>query len=402
MAEPRALFVVGEREASATSLRVLQVPARLARAGWRVDLLTESEAVAAQARERYGEEPRVEVTVARFDDRFWTMRQRDAFAKTFIRLYSDLVVPGTDMPFWKMVAFDDFLWHVSRYSMARIEGTHDAVVLAAPSAYERPRDQADVMYTNAVYHARRLGVPAIGLQVYPHTDLPALLVQVLDEWVVGDEQAAAHLLEQGVGRERVHLPADPLERHLLASVGDPLLERLLDPGLEAPDGTLTVSLINHPSNRLQLRQAIEAVGRVPGEKRVFFCFVGLNVRELTEEDVFEDLLAPALRERVGTYYTVGTQSMMPVLLASDVIVSTNYLRPLALAARYGRCAVVFDPLREPVANLDERVRQLTDAAELEALVREAASRRAGRCTLARVLERARERRTAHPARRARA
>src|SRR3569832_1121013 len=153
-ARPRVLFAMGEREINAASMRLLRFPITLAGLGYHVDVMTHDRSIKKQLDAFYSYTQGVTTKHKQQKERFWTKRERDTFAQTFVKLYQDVPLPGADMPCWKTVAFDDFLWHVSRTIQAPIEGDYQAVFMPVPSALERPREATDVFYTNIVFYCK--------------------------------------------------------------------------------------------------------------------------------------------------------------------------------------------------------------------------------------------------------
>lgn len=385
-AERRVLFAMGEREINATSSRLLRCPLTLAEQGYQVDVMTHDPAIKEQLDEYYAGKQGVTTRLLQQEDRFWTMRERDGFAETFIKLYQDLPLPGGDMPFWKMVAFDDFLWHVSRTVQAPIEGDYCAVFMPVPSAFERPRDAADVFYTNTVYYCKQNGVPLVGMQIYPITDVPAIYVDIPDYWLVDEAAKARYFTDHGVAAERVFVIDGLKDGYCISTVDDHFRSLLVKDQLQVPKDSLAVAIVNHSSNRMQLREIIETVGRVRHKKTVFFVFVGIAVRELTEKSVFDDLILPALQQHADQYYAVDNGGVMRALMLSDVIVSTSYILPLSFAPKYGKTSVVYNPLRDPSPYV-EGVSFVDKPAELERVFDAAWTRKQAEVRLADVMKR---------------
>lgn len=364
------LFVVAEREVAATSTRLLQVPLRLAAMGYHVDVITQDEAFIPKLTAFFQDNPSVTLIRLEPESRLWTMQQRDGFAKTFIKLFYELKIPGSDMYFWKSVAFDDFLWNVSRTVLPDIEQQYDSVWMPIPSSAERPNERSDVMYTAAAFYCKQKVVPLIGLLVYPVTDMAPIYLRIADYWIVANGLEGRFFTDKGIKPERVMELDGLLDRYCISSVDDAFSSLALEDKLKTGKDTLAISIINHPSNRMQIKEIIRVVGRLKKPIKLFFVFVGNNVREFTELNVFDDLIAPLIRQEIGDYYSVEIGGLMRVVMASDVIVSTSYIIPLSFAKRYGKCSIVYDPLSEPSAFI-ENVEQLADMRSLQRRLREA-------------------------------
>ena len=342
----RLLFAFGEREVSTTSSRILQYPVRLAALGFEVSVMSYGKVMKEQLDNAYANIPDIKIIIVDAEDRFWTMRQRDGFAKTYIKHYDDMIIPDTDLRYWKVSAFDDFLWHVSRNAMPRIEGEYDAVFMTIPSAFERPKEICDVFYTNVVYYCKQNNVPFIGIQVYPVMDLPPIYLKLPEYWIVDEPLKQKYFVDQSIDKERVLLIDELRDNYCISCVDDPYKELVTNYVVDVPRDTLAIGLLNHPANRVQLKEMIEAAGQFKPKKTVIFMFVGMSVRELGEKDVFEDLIAPELRKHVGNYYTVDQDGILRTMMSCDVVLSTNYITPLRFLNNYGKTSVIYNPLRQ--------------------------------------------------------
>ena len=124
----KILLPLGEKELNATDYRILSCIDSLSAQGYYVDILTYNDELFNKIQERCKNIKNVNILITKRESRFWTMKQRDSFAKTFISLYHDIILPGTNFKFWKQVAFDDFLWHVSTEVFPRITEKYDLVL----------------------------------------------------------------------------------------------------------------------------------------------------------------------------------------------------------------------------------------------------------------------------------
>jgi len=385
-AKPRVLFAMGEREINATSMRLMRYPKLIAALGYQVDVITHDVPIKEQLDQYYGNVEGVTTLLLQQEDRFWTMRQRDGFAQTFIKLYQDMPLPGTDIPFWKLVAFDDFLWHVTRTVQAPLQGEYQAVFMPIPSTLERPRESTDVFYTNMVYYCKQQGVPLVGIQIYPITDIPAIYVDVPDYWLVDRAAKARYFIDQGMAPERVFTVDGLKDGYCISTVDDPFLTMVVQDQLKVNKDTFAIAIVNHSSNRMQIKEIIETLGSLKQKKAIFFVFVGIAVRELTERSLFDELLKPVLEEHAQEFYTVENGGVMRALMLSDVIISTSYILPLSFAPKYGKTSVVYNPLRDAAAYV-EGVQFATGRGELAAICNVAWERKQAEIHLADVLKR---------------
>ena len=90
----KILFPLGEKELNATDYRILNCVDSLSAQGYYVDILTYNEELFNKNTGTVQEYKNVNILIVKRESRFWTMKQRDSFSKTFIKLYHDIIVPG--------------------------------------------------------------------------------------------------------------------------------------------------------------------------------------------------------------------------------------------------------------------------------------------------------------------
>lgn len=349
----RILLPIGERELISTGGRLPKLAERLASQGYSVDLLAHTEALYEKLQECCKEGDRVKVLSTRQDERFWTMIQRDRFAKTFIRLTHDIVIPGTDMKFWKATGFDDFLWNVSPGVYPKITQKYDLVLLPIPSVEEGPSTSCDVFFTHVIYYAKENKVPVAGLQIYPVCDNPPIYANMLDYFVVREEFERDFLQDSGIQEDRIFLLDDRKDNYCLSLVEDPYRALVIDSEFSFGNDQLGIVLVNHPMNRIQLNEIIDLVAEIDVKKYFFFCFVDYAVKELHEKDIFNDFIMPNLKNKIRQFYTVEAGGIIRALMLSDVIIATTYIMGVGFAKTYKKKGIVYNPLKPTVSHFED-------------------------------------------------
>ena len=349
----RILFAVAGRDSGVTHHRLLQLAKSLAAVKYDVDVVTCDEALVEECKGLFDDYPSVRFAHLRQDDRFWTMVQRDAFAKTFIKLNHDLVIPGVDLKFWKMTGFDDFLWNTSSSMFPDITEHYDAVMMPIPSFGEGPSNSCDVFYTHVIFHAKQNGIPVIGLQVFPIYDIPPIFPRLVDHMLVKDDMEKAYYHDLGFTPDRVTVIDDVKDNYCLSTIQDSYRNLTIDNEFEVPRDAIGIVVVNHSRNRSQLYDVLEVIGELDKPKSLFFVLLNYSVKELHEKDIFEDLVQPLLNKNIKTYYTVEQGAMIKSLMLCDVIVATNYIVPLSFAGQYGKCGIVYNPIISEVANIKD-------------------------------------------------
>src|SRR3569833_1695123 len=80
----RVLFAMGDWEINVTSMWLLRYPITLAGLGYHVDVMTHDKSIKEQLDAYYADTQGVTTLLLQQEERFWTMRERDTFAQTFV------------------------------------------------------------------------------------------------------------------------------------------------------------------------------------------------------------------------------------------------------------------------------------------------------------------------------
>lgn len=349
----RLLFPLGEREIEITDWRVLDFFKGLAAAGYTVDLLTYHEELTQRAGEEFKAIANLNVMRVPPEKPFWTMQLRDNFARTFIKLNYELMIPGSDFHFWKLVGFDDFLWNVAASAFPRITEKYDLIIFPIPSFHEQPSSICDVFYTNVLYYAREYGVTTLGLQIHPIYSLPPNFKYLIDQFVVTSERDRRYFNQENIADERIHLLEDIRESYAICPIEDPYRNFCLDKEIRIERDELGIVLVNTAKNRTQIHRVLEIVSQLTIAYKLFFVYVDFAVRDLHEKDVFEDLIQPVMERTVKRWYNVECGGAIKSLMLGDVMIATDYILPLSFARKYNKLGVVFNPLIKKVPEFDE-------------------------------------------------
>lgn len=341
----KILFPIGEREFFATGERLANLVLRITDASYRVDIVTYKDYLADKLKQKFEGNRLVTVSLLSPEFRFWTMAQRDNFAKDFIKLNYDIITPGTDMKFWKQVAFDDFLWHVSASVFPAITEHYDLVLFPIPSL-EEYNGPGDIFSTNILFYAKDNNVPVTAIQVFPIYDIPPIFPRLMDYFIVKEEYEKEYLKGAGVKEERIFVLTDIKDSYCISTVEDPYKNMIFEEQVYPDKDTMSIVVVNHSRNRLQICQILEAIGELNIKKLVFFCFLNFAVKELHEKDVFKDMIEPCLKKNIKHYATVEAGGLIKALMISDMIVATSYIVPLTFAQRYNKTGVVYNPLKK--------------------------------------------------------
>lgn len=341
----RVLMVAARVDVDATQGRYLWLVRRLAEAGYAVDVMTHAEEVEQRAREQLNSVANVKVIRNKAKQVYWPPHRRDDIVKTFIKQNSDLIVPGTDLPYWKTAAYDDFRGHVSSYTFDPLDPDYDLVMASFPSVDEPPAMEADVLLSTALFHAREHGIPLAGIQIYPARQCPRNYQRLFDHLIVRNEDERNYYVHSGIAPESLWVLSDPRDNYAVTTIEDTYRNFMYDESLPSRKEELGIVIVNNARFRAQVIQAITAIGECPFAKTLCFVKLKYEIREISEDQIFDELVKPHLDALGREYYIADITSVPKLAMVFDVMIATTFIAPLTFARNYGKGAVVFNPLR---------------------------------------------------------
>jgi hypothetical protein len=176
---------------------------------------------------------------------------------------------------------------------------------------------------------------------------------MLDHYLVREDYEKDYYVQCGISPEHITVIDDIKDNYSISTIQDSYKALALDDSLDVPRDHIGIMVVNHGKNRAQLYEIIEAIGELDLPKSVFFVFLQYAVKELHEQDIFNDLTRPVLEREIKNFYTVDTGAMIKALMLCDVVVSTNYIVPLSFAGKYGKMGIVYNPLKEEILNYND-------------------------------------------------
>jgi hypothetical protein len=371
----RIIFPVGEKELDITGKRLIDLIKGIAGNRVRIDIYTHTAKVHDAIVEKTDGINTIRHKIMKNEFRFWTMVQRDSFAKTFIRLNHDLLVPGTDLKFWKQVGFDDFLWNVSSDIFPAITEPYDLMLLPIPSADEAPVVLTDVFYTHSLFFAKENRIPVVGIQLFPVFDMPPILLTMLDYFIVKEEYEKRYLVSRGVDEQRIFVADALMDNYCISTVEDEYKNLMFGQSIHIDRDGLGIIVVNHPKNRQQLYEIFEVISGTGIKTDVFFVFTQYAVRNLHEKDVFNTLTKPVMDRELKRFYTLNIDGLVNVMMLCDVIIATTYLVSLGFAGRYQKGGIVYNPLRKAHQHFNETVFAHSKEALREAILEQYTKKR---------------------------
>lgn len=350
----KLLFPIGERDYFTTMGRISYLIRDLSK-DFAVDFLTVSKDVYDDVNKKLdgGDFQNIHVTLTESKYLPTTYDFRNDLCKIFVKYTYDIFIPGTDLKMWKTTAFDDFWGHVSGCSFPDITKIDaDMVLLPLMSHDDNPTDETDVIYTTIISMAKEAGIKVVGYQIYPVFNTNKLMPRLMDAIIVRSEYERQFYIKIGISQEKIQLLTDNRDIYSISTIEDSYRNHIYNSQIDIHHNELGIVVINHGRFRPQLKEIFKTIGetRIPAVlslvKRDF------TVRDLTEDKIVEEIFFEDIKKINGRFYLVETQSLVPVVMISDIIISPTYITPLEFAAKYGKKALVYNPFYAPMPDVN--------------------------------------------------
>ena len=348
----KLLFPIGDRDYETTQGRIIYLLKSLSKT-FRVELITNSKEVYDNISKKL--EPGGNVTVKYVEPRFLPLNfdYRDNLAKIFVRYTHDLSLPNTDLKIWKTAAFDDFWGHISTCAFPEIQTIDaDVVVLPLISHDDAPWEETDIFYTTLLFMAKEAGVKVAGYQLYPVFNGVTLMTKLVDAIIVRKEFEKEFHIKMGIAPEKIHLLTDEKDIYSLSTIEDTYKNHIYNAQIEIRRDELGVVVCNHGKLRPQIIEIFKAIGESKIPTVLFLIKRDFVIRELQEDEIIKDLFFDPIREIGCRFYLVEQQSLVPIAMMADVVISPAYIVPLEFAARYGIEAWVYNRCHDPLSKVN--------------------------------------------------
>lgn len=345
LANKKVLFLLNQSDVESTQGRILRLLKQLAQGQYRIDILVHNHELHEKIKPYFDNLGSVQLLMQKAKPVYWLPQRRDDFVKIFIMQHMDMLIPGTDLPYWKTAAFDDFRGHISSHVFSNIGSDYDLILMSIPSADDPMASEADIMATTVLFHAHEHKIKTLGLQLFPAEQCPRIYLNMLDGILVRSEHEKSYYLKQGCQADKVKVVSDPYDNYCIDTIEDTYKNMIYDEQIHFEKNSLSILVLNHAKYRAQMRQAIDVIAALSCKKVVSFAKAGYEIRDLSEDDIFNDLIKPSLDKLNDTYYIVDASAMAKMLMMSDVVIASTHIAPLVFATRYHKTAIIFNPTR---------------------------------------------------------
>lgn len=267
---PRVLFAVGDAESAYTEGKLWRLVHRLReQTGYEVVGVTQ-EKEAAKEGERQG----LQVWYLDIPSPGVSVEERLQATNQMIHETSELMIPGFDLPLWKILAMDDFVGSLLLYgAQPSVTLEADLIVVPIMCVDNNSRGSAG-LYGWMVSQARQQGIPVVALEVSPlgnkntFAHLPASHYAVKSDW------ARNFLIRKGIAAPEQVSVLRWEESYFLWSGHDEFTEAYLEKEpqmralLKIPPDRFTVFIPHHVAFLWEVRHILRALSQVPGPMSV--------------------------------------------------------------------------------------------------------------------------------------
>jgi hypothetical protein len=267
---PRVLFAVGDADFAYTEGKIWRLVKRLKdHTGWNVLGVSHDRETLDE-----GKKLGLEVEYVAIESPGVSVQDRLLATDEMIRETADVMIPGSELPLWKVLAMDDFLCSLQLYdAQPSVPLQADAVIVPLMCIDNNTKATCG-LYTWLVSEARKRGIPVIGLEVSPLGNKNTLSQLPADHYVVKTKWSKDFLVRHGLARREQVSVLRWEESYLLWPAQEEYTESYLAQEskaremLNVPWDRFTVLIPHHVAFLWEVRKVLEALAGVQGEMSV--------------------------------------------------------------------------------------------------------------------------------------
>ncbi len=339
----RILFPIGERDYSCCQKRMVHLIKSIG-SEFKIEVVTQSKEVYEDIESKTEKCANVSARLLEMKFLPLTFDYRDNLSKIFVQYTEDLYIPSTNLKMWKTAAFDDFWGHISGCTYPAMKSVDaDMVMLPLLSYDDIPYEEMDVLYTSIAYMAKDMGKKVIGYQLFPVFNGFKLMPKIMDGIIVRHEYERQFYIEMGIPEEKLYLLNHQRDIYSLSTIEETYKNYMYNEDIEIKQSELGVVVLNHAKFRPQIKEIFQVLreAKVP----LVLCLVKREfaIKDLVEDDIIKDMFLDDV-EKIGCpFYLVKGQSLVPITMLADVLITPTFVTPLEFAVRYGKKAWVYNP-----------------------------------------------------------
>jgi hypothetical protein len=267
---PRVLFAVGDADFAYTEGKIWRLVKRLKdHTGWNIVGVSHDRETLDE-----GKKLGLDVEYVAIESPGVSVQDRLLATDEMIRETADVMIPGSELPLWKVLAMDDFLCSLQLYDAQPSVPLQADAVIAPLMCIDNNTKATCGLYTWLVSEARKRGIPVIGLEVSPLGNKNTLSQLPADHYVVKTKWSKDFLARHGLARREQVSVLRWEESYLLWPAQEEYTESYLAQEskaremLNVPWDRFTVLIPHHVAFLWEVRKVLEALAGVQGEMSV--------------------------------------------------------------------------------------------------------------------------------------
>lgn len=341
MKKAHVLFAIGDADWKYTRGKLRYLVERIAATGqWQVTVASHAEDIcqafaAEEVRAVYLPGQRLPLSP----------EQTVAMTDLMIRLTGDVMLPDSRLPFWKVIAMDDYLGSLDVFTYPPLAVRPDVVVYPLMGVDNNTAAAAH-FYTNVLLEANKAQVPIVGLEVSPLGNRQTLGASLADYYAVKSEFSRSVVLAQEfAAAERTFIvPAD--EHYLLTTREDHYLSDFFEQevGIRKrfgiPEGHVTVFIPHNVAFVFEIRRILASLRALPFPFSVILRVDPTLARQGLKE---KDIAAKAYRDELSAlpHAIIDDEGgWMWSLLLADVVIAPAWSVFTEIASSYDKLIVI--------------------------------------------------------------
>jgi hypothetical protein len=323
---PRILFPIGDAECFYTDNHIWRLAKRLQdQSEWEVTCVTTDEAMRKMAADKGVQSAVLPLTPrqAKWDEQLVTVNE-------LISTTSDIVIPGTALPFCKPIALDEFRGAMLLFGAQPDLGLNVDLVIVPLMCVDNNSLNASGVYTYITAQARAQGIPVLGLEVSPLGNRNTMCQLPADHYAVKSHWSKNFLIKEGI--------AQPAQISILSEEECSLLRPGIDSYVEAyfdketlvrqvlglkEDDRFIVLVPHHFAFIWEIRQILRMLAQLPeGPTVVVQANPQAIRRRFTEPEMIAKVYAPEIK--CLRHFIINTQVGMGLMAqVADLIVAPS-------------------------------------------------------------------------------
>lgn len=262
--KPRVLFAVGDADFGYTEGKIWHLVRRLRdHTGWDVVGVAHDREVGKKGQQLGLQVWNVEIVSSQVE---W--QEYYLTVDNMIRQTSDIIISGSDLPLWKILAMDEFKGSLILLGMKLPSSIEADLVVVPLMSVDNNSKGSCAFYTWMVSKAREKGIPVVGLEIsplgnkYTISQLPASRYAVKSEW------SRKFLIRQGMAHPSQVSVLKREEAYLLWPGREEYAEAYLEKEptvrevLKIPPGRFTILIHHHVAFIRDMHRILEALAEV--------------------------------------------------------------------------------------------------------------------------------------------